>query len=140
MKIYIGNDHAAVEMKNAIVDHLEKNNIQVENIGTDSNEAVDYPDYGKKVASLVVNDNSSLGIVICGSGIGISIAANKIDGARAALCYEEETTILARQHNNANILALGARISTVEKAISLVDLFINTKFEGGRHQKRVEKL
>ncbi|AHB35892.1 ribose 5-phosphate isomerase B [Spiroplasma apis] len=140
MKIYIGNDHAAVEMKNAIVDHLEKNNIQVENIGTDSNEAVDYPDYGKKVASLVVNDDSSLGIVICGSGIGISIAANKIDGARAALCYEEETTILARQHNNANILALGARISTVEKAISLVDLFINTKFEGGRHQKRVEKL
>ena len=140
MKIYIGNDHAAVEMKNAIVDHLEKNNIQVENIGTDSNEAVDYPNYGKKVASLVVNDDSSLGIVICGSGIGISIAANKIDGARAALCYEEETTILARQHNNANILALGARISTVEKAISLVDLFINTKFEGGRHQKRVEKL
>ncbi len=140
MKIYIGNDHAAVEMKNAIVDHLEKNNIQVENIGTDSNEAVDYPDYGKKVASLVVNDDSSLGIVICGSGIGISIAANKIDGARAALCYEEETTILARQHNNANILALGARISTVEKAISLVDLFIYTKFEGGRHQKRVEKL
>ncbi|QHX36298.1 ribose 5-phosphate isomerase B [Spiroplasma sp. BIUS-1] len=138
MKIFIGNDHAAVEMKNKIVEYLNSKGHEVVNIGTDSNDSVDYPDFGKEVAQRVVQENT-LGIVICGSGIGISIAANKVKGARAALCYEDQTAMLAREHNNANILALGARFIANEKAVRLVDIFLNTKFEE-RHANRVEKL
>ncbi|ALD65958.1 ribose 5-phosphate isomerase B [Spiroplasma cantharicola] len=138
MKIYIGNDHAGVDMKNHIVKYLKSNGYEVINIGTDNEDSVDYPDFGKEVAKKVV-ENKSFGIVICGTGIGISIAANKVKGARAALCYEDQTTILARQHNNANILALGARMIANEKAVRLVDIFLNTKFEE-RHKNRVEKL
>ncbi|AUM62299.1 ribose 5-phosphate isomerase B [Spiroplasma monobiae] len=138
MKIFIGNDHAAVEMKNKIVEFLKEQGHEVVNIGTDSNDSVDYPDFGKEVAQKVVQENT-LGIVICGSGIGISIAANKVKGARAALCYEDQTAMLAREHNNANILALGARFIANEKAIRLVDIFLNAEFEE-RHANRVEKL
>ncbi|WP_342275427.1 ribose 5-phosphate isomerase B [Spiroplasma endosymbiont of Cantharis lateralis] len=138
MKIYIGNDHAGVEMKNQIVEFLKTKGHEVINIGTDNSHSVDYPDFGKEVAKKVV-ENNTYGIIICGTGIGISIAANKIKGARAALCYEDQTTILARQHNNANILALGARIIANEKAVRLVELFLNTEFEE-RHKNRVEKL
>ncbi|WP_339034227.1 ribose 5-phosphate isomerase B [Spiroplasma endosymbiont of Cantharis rufa] len=138
MKIYIGNDHAGVEMKNQIVKFLKTKGHEVINIGADNSHSVDYPDFGIEVAQKVV-ENNSYGIIICGTGIGISIAANKVKGARAALCYEDQTTILARQHNNANILALGARIIANEKALRLVDFFLNTEFEE-RHKNRVEKL
>ncbi|WP_339029888.1 ribose 5-phosphate isomerase B [Spiroplasma endosymbiont of Cantharis nigra] len=138
MKIYIGNDHAGIEMKNQIVEFLKTKGHEVINIGTDNSHSVDYPDFGKEVAKKVV-ENNTYGIIICGTGIGISIAANKVKGARAALCYEDQTTILARQHNNANILALGARIIANEKAVRLVDFFLNTEFEE-RHKNRVEKL
>ncbi|AGR41751.1 ribose 5-phosphate isomerase B [Spiroplasma diminutum] len=138
MKIFIGNDHAAVEMKNKIVEYLKENGHDVINIGTDGHDSVDYPDFGQEVAKKVVAEKT-FGIVICGSGIGISIAANKVKGARAALCYEDQGAILARQHNNANILALGARFIANEKAIRLVDIFLNTQFEE-RHKNRVEKL
>ncbi|AOG60013.1 ribose-5-phosphate isomerase B [Spiroplasma helicoides] len=140
MNIYIGNDHTAVEMKNKIIEFLKSVGNNVINLGTDTSDSVDYPDFGKKVAQKVVEDKGSKGIVICGSGIGISIAANKVNGARAALCYELESTMLARQHNDANILALGARFIANEKAITLVKTFLETQFEGGRHQHRIDKL
>ncbi|AGR40746.1 ribose 5-phosphate isomerase B [Spiroplasma taiwanense] len=139
MKIVIGNDHTAIEMKEKIVEHLKLKGFEIINVGTNNFASVDYPDFGKEVAKKVTKLNC-FGIVICGSGIGISIAANKVKGARAALCYEDQTTQLARQHNNANILALGARIIAIEKAIHLVDIFLETEFEGGRHSNRVQKL
>ncbi|WP_339020976.1 ribose 5-phosphate isomerase B [Spiroplasma endosymbiont of Atherix ibis] len=138
MKIFIGNDHTATEMKNKIVDYLKLHGHEVVNIGTNSNDSVDYPDFGKQVATKVVEENA-MGIVICGTGIGISISANKVKGARAALCYEDQTAILAREHNDANILALGARMIAIEKAVRLVDIFLNSKFEE-RHSNRVNKL
>ncbi|AUB31111.1 ribose 5-phosphate isomerase B [Spiroplasma floricola] len=138
MKIFIGNDHTATEMKNKIVEYLKTNGHEVVNIGTNSNDSVDYPDFGKEVATKVVEEKA-MGIVICGTGIGISISANKVKGARAALCYEDQTAILAREHNDANILALGARMIAIEKAVRLVDIFLNAKFEE-RHSCRVNKL
>ncbi|ARU90934.1 ribose-5-phosphate isomerase B [Spiroplasma clarkii] len=140
MKIYIGNDHTGIEMKNAISKYLVEQGHEVINIGTNTAEAVDYPDFGREVAQKTVADQGSIGIIICGSGIGISIAANKIKAARAALCYEEKAAELARLHNDANIIALGARFIAVEKAISLVDVFLKTDFDGERHQCRVDKL
>ncbi|QBQ07260.1 ribose-5-phosphate isomerase B [Spiroplasma gladiatoris] len=140
MKIYIGNDHTAVDMKNIIVNHLLEQGYEVVNLGTNNIDSIDYPDYGTAVAKHVVKEKDAKGIVICGSGIGISIAANKIQGARAALCYELEAVQLSRQHNDANILALGARFIANHKALTLVDEFLKTEFEGGRHQLRVNKL
>ncbi|QEH61265.1 ribose-5-phosphate isomerase B [Spiroplasma chinense] len=140
MKIFIGNDHTAVEMKNIITKHLEEQGFEVVNLGTDKDSSVDYPDFGKAVAREVVANKGSFGIIICGSGIGISIAANKVEGARAALAYEEQGAMLARAHNNANILALGARFIANQKALGLVDVFLSTEFEGDRHQKRIDKL
>ncbi|AKU79288.1 ribose 5-phosphate isomerase B [Spiroplasma turonicum] len=139
MKIFIGNDHTAIEMKNKIVEYLENKKYEVINIGTDSSSAVDYPDFGYNTAKLAV-ENNTLGIVICGSGIGISIAANKVKNARAALCYDEKAAEMARKHNDANILALGARVIAVQKALDIIDVFISTSFEGERHQNRVNKL
>lgn len=140
MKIYIGNDHTGLEMKNALFDYLTEKGYQVINIGTDTLDSVDYPDFGKEVAQRTVADVGAKGIVICGSGIGISIAANKVHNSRTALCYEEKAAELARLHNDANIIALGARFIAVEKAKSLVDVFLQTEFEGDRHQCRVDKL
>lgn len=140
MKIYIGNDHTSVKMKNEIVSHLNKKGHQVIDVGVNNEDASDYPVVGKEVAKNVVGDKESLGIVLCGTGIGISIAANKIKGARAALVYDQANAVLAKQHNNANIIATGGRIVANEKAIEIVDAFLNTKFEGGRHQKRVEMI
>ncbi|QGS51496.1 ribose 5-phosphate isomerase B [Spiroplasma tabanidicola] len=140
MKIYIGNDHTAVEMKNSIVNYLLENGYEVENLGVDTSDPSDYPDLGHNVANKVANDKYSKGIIICGTGIGISIAANKVKGIRAALCYEIETTKMARKHNDANILALGARIIANQKAILLVEEFLKTDFEGGRHQNRINKI
>ncbi|WP_338972399.1 ribose 5-phosphate isomerase B [Spiroplasma endosymbiont of Panorpa germanica] len=140
MKIFIGSDHTALEMKSAISDFLKTLGHQVTDLGPESDEAVDYPDFGFKVGEAVNKNKNSLGIVICGSGIGISIAANKVKNIRAALCYEKEAVELARKHNNANVLALGARFIAVQKAVNLVETFINTEFEGDRHETRVRKL
>ncbi|WP_434325215.1 ribose 5-phosphate isomerase B [Mycoplasma capricolum] len=139
-RIYIGNDHSAVEMKQAIVNHLKSKNYEVIDLGNNDGKSCNYAKIGQTVAEHVVKDTNNRGIVICGTGIGISIAANKVKNARAALVYEKETTELARIHNDANIIALGARMIAIPKAINLVDIFLNTPFEGGRHIERVDTL
>lgn len=139
--IAIGNDHTAYQFKQPIIKYLHAVGYQVLDLGTNSSEAVDYPDFGFKVANAVVDKKADFGIVICGTGIGISIATNRINGIRCALCYEEETVRLARLHNDANVLALGARIIADCKAVELVKLFLNTKTSTEqRHQLRVKKL
>lgn len=140
MNIAIACDHAAVDQKNELIKYLESQGHQVTNFGTNSNDSVDYPDYAVKAAEDVASGNSERGIIICGSGIGVSISANKVKGIRAALCYNEETAKLSRQHNNANIMCYGARFIDLETAKKMVDNFINTDFEGGRHQNRVDKI
>lgn len=140
MKIAIGNDHAAVEMKNHIVKYLEAKGYEMVNFGTDTNESCDYPLYGKKVADAIKNGECELGILICGTGIGISLAANKVKGIRAAVCSESYSARLTRQHNNANIIAFGARVVDEKTAENIVDEFLNAEYEGGRHQKRVDMI
>ncbi len=140
MKIAIGNDHAAVEMKNHIVKYLEAKGYEMVNFGTDTNESCDYPIYGKKVADAIKNGECELGILICGTGIGISLAANKVKGIRAAVCSESYSARLTRQHNNANIIAFGARVVDEKTAENIVDEFLNAEYEGGRHQKRVDMI
>ena len=139
-RIAIGGDHAAVDQKTELIKNLESKGYSVINFGTDSYDSVDYPDYAVKVANDVASGNSAKGILICGSGIGVSIAANKVKGIRAALCYNEETAKLARQHNNANILCLPQRFVVLEAALEMTEAFMNTAFEGGRHEKRVGKI
>lgn len=138
MKIGIGNDHAAVEMKFEIVKYLEESGYEVVNFGTDTNDSCDYPVYGEKVARAVANGEVDRGILICGTGVGISLAANKVKGIRAAVCSESVTARFSRLHNDANILAFGARIVGVETAKDMVNVWLNTEFEGGRHQRRVD--
>jgi ribose 5-phosphate isomerase B len=140
MKIAISCDHAAVDQKNELIKYLENQGHTVTNFGTDSNDSVDYPDYAVKAAEYVANAKSERGIIICGSGIGVSISANKVKGIRAALCYNEETAKLSRQHNNANVMCYGARFIDIDTAKKMVDNFLNTEFEGGRHQNRVDKI
>ncbi len=140
MKIAIGNDHGAVDMKNHVVGWLEKNGYEVVNFGTDSTESTDYPIYAEKVAKAVVSGECDKGILICGTGIGISISANKIHGVRCALCSEPVSTALSRQHNDANIVAMGARTIGPVMAEEIVRTFLTTDFEGGRHARRVEKI
>ena len=136
MKIVIGCDHAAFEMKEYFKGYLAGNGHEIIDVGTDSTNSVDYPEFGHAVAEKVVAENC-LGIAICGSGIGISIAANKVKGARCALCTNCTMARLSRQHNNAQILAIGARIVGTELATQMVDAFLETEFEGGRHDRRV---
>ena len=131
MKIGIGNDHAAVDMKFEIVKYLEESGYEVVNFGTDTNDSCDYPVYGEKVARAVANGEVDRGILICGTGVGISLAANKVKGIRAAVCSESVTARFSRLHNDANILALGARIVGVETAKDMVNVWLNTEFEGG---------
>ena len=138
MKIGIGNDHAAVDMKFEIVKYLEESGYEVVNFGTDTNDSCDYPVYGEKVARAVANGEVDRGILICGTGVGISLAANKVKGIRAAVCSESVTARFSRLHNDANILAFGARIVGVETAKDMVNVWLNTEFEGGRHQRRVD--
>lgn len=138
MKIGIGNDHAAVAMKFEIVKYLEESGYEVVNFGTDTNDSCDYPVYGEKVARAVANGEVDRGILICGTGVGISLAANKVKGIRAAVCSESVTARFSRLHNDANILAFGARIVGVETAKDMVNVWLNTEFEGGRHQRRVD--
>ncbi len=140
MKIAIGNDHAGTEYKFAIIDLLKEMGYEVENFGTNSNDSVDYPDYIHPVADAVENNKVDFGIILCGSGNGASITANKHQGVRAALCWNKELVELARLHNDANILGLPARFISKYQALEYVQTFLSTKFEGGRHQKRIEKI
>ena len=140
MKIAIGNDHVAVAMKNHIVKYLQDKGHEPVNFGTDSTERCDYPVYGKKVADAVASGACERGILICGTGIGISLAANKVKGIRAAVCSEAYSARLTRQHNDANIIAFGARVVGEATAEMIVDEFINTEYEGGRHQQRIDMI
>lgn len=138
MKIVIGNDHAAVELKNIIREHLENKGIEVINVGTDTNDSCDYPVYGEKVGRAVASGEADLGIAICGTGVGISIAANKVKGVRACVCSEPYSAKLSRMHNNSNVLAFGARVVGSEMAKMIVDTWLEAEYEGGRHQRRVD--
>ena len=139
MKITIGCDHAGVEYKSKIVEFLEKEGYQVLDVGTHGKESVDYPDYAHKVAEEVLA-GANFGILICGSGNGVSMAANKHKGIRAALCWNEEITKLARQHNDANIISIPARFMSLESSTQIIKTFLTEPFDGGRHQRRVEKI
>ena len=140
MKIIIGNDHAGVEIKEAIISFLKEREIDCKNAGSDSNESVDYPDFAHPVASKVHRKEFELGILICGSGNGVAMTANKYVNLRAALCLYEEIAALSRKHNNANILCLPARYISQEKAINIAEVFINESFEGERHERRINKI
>lgn len=140
MKIAIGCDHGGIRLKNAVIKHLEEKGIQIKDFGTYSEASCDYPDYAVQVAEEVVAKNFDFGIVICGTGIGISIAANKVPGARAALCHDTFSAHATREHNNANILALGERVVGIGLALDIVDTFLGASFEGGRHEGRINKI
>ena len=140
MKIGIANDHSAVDMKNEIVEYLKSLGYEVVNYGTDTTESCHYPIYGEKVARAVVAGEVDLGILICGTGVGISLAANKVKGIRAVVCSEPYSAKLSRQHNNTNILAFGARVIGVEMAKMIIDEWLNAEFQGGRHQDRVNMI
>ena len=140
MKLAIGNDHAGADLKKKIVDLLEEQKIEVINYGTDQNESVDYPDFAHPVGMSIQENKTDLAIVICGSGNGVNMVVNKYSKVRSALCWNTELAALARSHNNANILAIPARFVSEEVAIEMVDTFLTTPFEGGRHQNRVEKI
>ncbi len=140
MKIAIGNDHAGTDYKLGVVSYLESVGIEVINYGTDAHDSVDYPDFVHPVAKDVDKGVVDFGILICGSGNGVSITANKYRNVRAGLCWTSEITTLTRQHNNANILSIPARFTSLPQAIEMVKTFLATDFEGGRHQNRVEKI
>lgn len=140
MKIAIGNDHAGTEYKLAIAAHLKTQGHEIMNYGTDTQDSVDYPDFVHPVAKSVSDGSVDYGVLICGSGNGVSMTANKHQKVRAALCWTKEITALAREHNNANIISIPARFTSKPQAIAMVDTFLNTAFEGGRHQRRVEKI
>ena len=139
-KICIASDHAGYELKEKIKDYLIKKSISVIDLGPFSKSSVDYPDYAKKVAKRLLLNKSDAGILICGSGTGMSITANKFKGIRAAQCYNKTSTILSRQHNNTNVICLGSRMLKYKEAFKYVTYFLNTKFESGRHQKRINKI
>lgn len=138
MRIAIGNDHAAVGMKQEIARYLTGKGHEVLNVGIDEEERCDYPEYGAKAARLVASGEADCGVLICGTGVGISIAANKVRGIRAAVCSEPVTARLVKEHNNANMIAFGARIVGIETAKAIVDAWLDAKFQGGRHQTRVD--
>jgi ribose 5-phosphate isomerase B len=138
--IYVANDHAGVELKLAVAKHLEANGYTVINLGTDTLDSVDYPDFAHPLAKAIDEGKAQFGILICGSANGVCITANKHQNVRAALCWKNDIASLARQHNDANVLGLPARFITIEEGIEMVDTFLNTAFEGGRHQGRVDKI
>lgn len=140
MNIAIASDHGGFELKEKIIDHLLERGMAVMNLGTDSSESVDYPIYGKACGEAVASGAADLGIVVCGTGIGISMAANKVHGVRCGLCTSVEMAHLTKQHNNANVLALGGRTTPADLAIKIVDEWLDTEFEGGRHKRRVDML
>lgn len=140
MKIALGADHAGFEYKEMIKNHLEKSGHEVRDFGTNSPQSVDYPDFAHPVATAVEKKEFELGVLICGSGNGVAITANKRQGIRAAICWTEEISSLARQHNNANVLCIPARFVSTELAEKITDKFLSTPFEGGRHETRVNKI
>ena len=138
-KIYIASDHAGFKLKSNILSKFAKKK-KIIDLGPNSSISVDYPDYAKKLSKKIASDKGSLGILICGSGMGMAITANKIKNVRAALCYSNKNTKLSRLHNNANIITLGERLISKNKAINLIKIFLSTKFEGGRHLRRIKKM
>ena len=140
MKIAIGNDHAGPEYKFAIIKNLEAQGIEISNYGTNTLDSVDYPDFVHPVAKAIESGEVDFGILICGSANGVAMTANKYQKVRAGICWNKEITSLTRQHNNANIICIPARFTAIPQAIGLVDLFLKTEFEGGRHQNRVAKI
>ena len=140
MKIAVAADHGGYKLKEKVKEHLLERGIEVEDLGTHSEESVDYPIYGMLCGEAVASGQADLGVVVCGTGIGISIAANKVHGIRCGLCTSVEMAHLTKQHNNANILALGGRTTGEELAMEIVDEWLDTQYEGGRHQRRVEML
>ena len=140
MTISIGNDHTGTDYKKAIIKHLEEKGYTVNNYGTNNDDSVDYPDFVHPVAKDVEDKAVDFGIIICGSGNGANMTANKHQGVRSALCWSKEIVALARQHNNANILSLPSRFIALPQAIEMVDTFLDTAFEGGRHENRIKKI
>ncbi len=140
MKIALGCDHGGLNIKNAVIEYLKKNNFEFEDFGCYTEESVDYPVYAYKVAKAVTENEDTLGILCCGTGIGISMAANKVKGIRAAVCTNEFMAEMTRRHNNSNILCMGGRIIDEATAVKLADLFVNTEFEGDRHTRRVDMI
>lgn len=140
MKIAIGNDHAGTTYKNAVVDLLSSKGYEIINYGTNTSESVDYPDFVHPVAKDVHEGKAYYGILICGSGNGVNMTANKYTKVRAGLCWTNEIVALTRQHNNANILCIPARFTAIPQVLQMVETFLSTDFEGGRHQKRVDKI
>jgi len=140
MKIAIGSDHAGYDLKGILIAHLRKRNFEVVDLGTHSNDSTDYPPFAHSVAEAVSNERAKLGFLICGSANGVAMTANKHSDIRCAICWKKEIAELARAHNNANIAALPARFISEEEALTIADVFLVTEFEGGRHQRRVEKI
>lgn len=140
MKLAIGNDHVAVEMKREIKAHLEAQGVEVVDVGTNEPGSFNYPISGYKVAKLVASGEADGGVLICGTGVGISLAANKVEGIRACVCSEPFTARMSKQHNNANIIAFGARVVGIELAKMIVDEWLHAEFQGGRHQTRVDMI
>ena len=139
-KISLASDHAGFNLKEIIKNKLIKNKIKVHDLGPYSKVSVDYPDYAKKVARNISSKKTNMGILVCGSGTGMAMSANKLRKIRAAVCYNSVSTRLSRTHNNANILALGSRLTNTREALKLVNIFLSTKFEGGRHLRRIKKI
>ena len=140
MTISIGNDHAGPEYKSAIIEHLKTKGYTIKNYGTDTNDSADYPDFVHPVASDVNNGKVDLGILICGTANGVGMTANKYQNVRAGVCWNSEISELARQHNNANMICIPARFTSIPQAIKMVDVFLETEFEGGRHKRRIDKI
>jgi len=139
-KICISSDHAGYDLKEYIKTYFIKNEIPLLDLGPFENKSVDYPDYAKKISRRISTKKNDVGILVCGSGTGMAISANKIKGIRAAVCYNIKSTRLSREHNNANIIALGSRLTKKKEAMKLLKIFLNTKFQGGRHLRRVKKI
>jgi len=139
-KIFISSDHAGFKLKETIKDYLKNKKVKIEDLGPKDDSSVDYPDYAHKVARKVKSRKSNVGILVCGSGTGMNIAANKHKNIRAAQCFNLKSTKLSRLHNDANIITLGSRLITKKNALKFVSVFLNTKFDGGRHLRRVKKI
>ena len=140
MNILVSNDHAGVELKNAVKDLLESKGYVVENLGDNSGESVDYPDIIHPLAKEISQNREKKGIIMCGTGNGVSMVANKYEGVRAGICWSKEIAALIRKHNDANVLSLPARFLSIKEALEIVEVFLETDFEGGRHERRVDKI
>jgi ribose 5-phosphate isomerase B len=139
-RVAVGSDHAGYQLKQQLADHLRAAGHEVEDLGTHSEESVDYPEYGALVARAVVNGDADYGVCVCGTGIGIGIAANKVKGARAAVVHDATSARMARQHNDANVVCVGARLTGPQAAADAIDAFLGAEFEGGRHQRRIDEI